>query len=373
MIRRRFAVTTIFTIAALALAANGDSYRWDLAMIDQAETWHRLVQDYEKRGQPTYWVEHKPVLEQISYEQPPTAWADDAILCLAGGIASYEGNLNEGIRILQEAVGRLQEEDTVVSHWISDSGCEFDTPWILHAMGLVAVEGDTIIARRPFDSRGLSYQELEILAYWEHFHNHPILTRHKARVIMAQMLAAKGDTSGAIAELEGMIAEQPASKLIALVSADRQAASSPNGYLIGHVPLAETSPVWHSEFDPYLQLCRLYESMGDRSKAAEVLGTLVSSISPAGWHWTQNARLGDMYAGLGRWQDAHHQYEVAVAGILASAETWVTRREALAHLGEVILPGSAKTWQEVALRSEWYGGSLTRMKEKVAETQARVP
>ncbi len=341
-------------------------------MIEQADTWGQLIRNYGSRTHPDYWQEQRPILEQLAME-PGSEWADEAMICLACGLADFEGDLDSGIELLRSGIERFNNEQTVIESWNFGRGCEFDYVWMLHASLLVAFDGAKIDTSKPLDWNGLEDQDREILAYHEHLGAFPILARLKARRILAQMYARAGQTDAAVAELESMIAENGPADIAALVAKDKEAAAGPHGYLIRHLPIFEYSPIWRAEYDPYLELARMHQKAGSTAAAADVFSRLVSAISPDGWYWHQNRRLGDMYAELERWPQALAQYEIAVDGILWSIRDWSSRREELAVLGEVSLPDGAESWEEVARGSDVYGISLERMQARAAEARSKGP
>jgi len=198
------AIFILFGMSVLTHAQNisTDPERWDLRMIEEEPIWFNLFANYYFAEKGKYWNDTKVKLKTIINEYPESRWIDDAELMLAGGKASFEGDIQGAIDILEDIIEKYPASQTVVTYWAPDSGCRFDMDW----MYSVAF----IMGGKAFDRYGtINKYDRALLYYFEHLEKYPRFTKDVAKFIIALMLSQQGDMVGAITELESLIAINP--------------------------------------------------------------------------------------------------------------------------------------------------------------------
>lgn len=359
---------TLITLAGAAYVAHGEqigSQRWDLRMIEESPIWKYLLVNYAYADKVKYWPERKAALQIVINRFPDSRWADDAALFLAGGQASFEGDMKGAIAALKQVMEKYPSEHTIVSRWEYGRGCGLDEAWLMCRGGLVFLNPDrSIRERRPFDRYGkISQEKREILVYFDHLGKYPRLTKDVAQLMIADMLVTQGDVAGAIAELKAIIARYP--NLAAITATDREAANKTDGYLIGH-GFHGNSPIWRPQYSAYIRLMNLYQSQGKKAKAIATGLALASSCSPDGWHLNINRTVGDFLATNSRWAEAEKQYQLALKGYRKVVENTISRRESF---GDPPPPGSV-SWRQQILEEWGMGAKLTKLENLVRDAQA---
>ena len=346
--------------------------RWDLRMIEEAPIWDYLLVKYGYAAHAKYWPERKAALQTIVNEVPDSRWADDAALILACGKADFEGDANGAVAALREVIKKYPDGHTIVDEWSPPEGCRLDQAWLMWVGGLVFLNPDrTIGVSRPFDRDGkISQEEREILAYFDHLEKHPKLTIDVAQCFIADKLWRQGKLAGATAELEAIIARHP--DLAAINAADRQAAVQADGYLIGHVPPNETTPVWRPEYDAYLWLSGLYQAQGQNDNAVATAVALAEACSADGWYYRLNRRVGDRCAENGRWTEAERQYRLGVQGYRQVVADRAARQEAAEAAGLISKPPDfVESWEKTILEVWEWKAVLEVLENLVQEAQAK--
>ncbi|MFC1526666.1 FlgD immunoglobulin-like domain containing protein [Candidatus Latescibacterota bacterium] len=327
---------------------------WDETIAQEEGIWRRLLVNF---GRPSrLWPEAKESLQSVLDEYPESQWADDAVLCLAGGVASFEGDTDSAIDMLRDFVAKEPQGDTPVEHWARDMGCEFDPYWL------------TWIRAVPFDRDDLvEFQELEVRARFEHLSEHPIRTSDVARWITAQLLADKGDTSAAVSELEALLRDSP--DIEELARLDRQAAEGEYGYPLGH----DDGRIYRPQYWAHKTLMRLYADQGEPDRAASVALEWMNALSPDGMYWQNNKNVGNLLSEIGHWTEAAQQYAIAKAGLERYIDDGVERC-ALFYRLEFGTEPSESQWPvwRASVTSPWQG-MLEILDAKVQEAEANRP
>jgi len=335
--------------------------RWDVASSREAGIWQNLLVNYRSADRDKAWPEVKAALNRIVAEHAETRWADDAALCLACGAASRQDNLAEAIQMLKKVIDGYRESQTVVSYWDPSRGCVFDEVWVSWGTWTTPMDDDGTI----------DMLESEMLAYFHHLEEYPILTSDVARYIMASMLQAEGDTVAAIAELRALLDQS--SDLAALVAADRRAASSPTGFMIGHTFPQETDPIWRPQYSALLSLTQLLPGQGEASEAARLALYWADTVSPDGWFWRINEIAARKLAKAGRYNASANQYALAVEGL----DRWVTeraeRKELLYQNGFLAKDEDFVSWEHSILVESGWQGKVDRLQASLEEAESRRP
>jgi tetratricopeptide (TPR) repeat protein len=342
------------------------SKRWDVQMIEDAPIWHRLRIHYFDNPVKKYWPERKAALQTIINQFPASRGADDAALMLAGGQASIEGDRAGALITLGQVMANYQDGNTVVVGWAPDIGCALDRTW-LETIVLLSPTG-SVSESRPFDRYGgISKEDLERLAYFEHLEKYPRRTIDVAQLIRAQIRAKEGDFKGAIAELEAII--DKSAELKTLVAIDEQV-TRPN---ITHsapvriVPfLVRLRGVARPQYSAYRYLMHLYQSQKDVKKAMVVGLELANIASPDGREWFINEEIGNLLAKNGRWAKAAEQYQLAVNAYREFVEENIVERE----LANQSLPSGATSWRQQVMKTS-IGHQLTVLEKLLTEAKAK--
>ena len=334
------------------------SKRWDLQMIEEAPIWHRLKIHYFSDPVEKYWPQRKTALQTVITQFPASRWADDAALMLAGGQASIEGDRTGALITLRQVMDDYPDGNTAIVGWTSDNGCHLDVIWLISSSHL-----------HPFDRfGGITKDNLEILAYFEHLEKYPRRTTEVAQLISAQIRAEGGNFKGAIAELEAII--DRSTELGTLVTIDEQA-THPN---ITFNPLA--APIFapfvirgfaRPQYSAYRYLMHLYQSQKDVKKAMAVGLELANIASPDGREWFINRVVGNLLAQNGRWAQAEEQYQFAMNGFRAEVEALIVEKE----LSNESLPPGATSWSHQIWKVWRMDRTLTELEKRLTEAKAK--
>ncbi len=333
------------------------SKRWDLQMIEEAPIWHLLKTHYFNNPVKEYWPKRKAALQTVITQFPASRWADDAALMLAGGQASIEGDRTGALIALRQVMDDYPDGNTSIVGWTSDDGCHLDPIWLISSSHL-----------RPFDRfGGITKDNLEILAYFEHLERYPRRTTEVAQLISAQIRAEGGNFKGAIAELEAII--DRSTELGTLVTIDEQA-THPN---ITLNPLA--APIFapfvirgfaRPQYSAYRFLMNFYPLQKDVTKAMAVGLELANIASPDGKEWFINRVVGNLLAQNGRWAQAEEQYQFAVNGFRAEVEALIVEKE----LSNESLPPGATSWSQQIWEGWGMDRTLAELEKRLTEAKA---
>ncbi len=317
MRRRSIYILFVFSIGILlcntvqlsAQDVRRDSTRWDLEMIEEARIWKKLLVNYAYAEHEKYWPETRAALREVVEKHAASQWADDAALMLAGGKASFEGDVPGAIADLVKVVEEYPDGQTVVARWDPEDGCRLDEVWLMWQGSLVFLNPDgSMRVAKPFDKdRDLSQLEREALTYFDHLKYYPVSTQAMARLFMADMHASAGDQARASAVLREMVSDSRA-YLNLIHKADRIAGRKPEGY---HVRSLGRRP----EYRAHLSLIRLYERQGEVDNAVGTARALMDLTGKEGWLWNLNRRIGEFYERRGLKEQAKEQYRLAVDGL----------------------------------------------------------
>jgi len=356
------------SVLKCAEANSSDSLRWDQQMIKEAPIWKYLLVNYFYADRTIYWPERKEALQKVIEEFPDSRWADDAALLLAGGQASIEGDINGAINRLKNIIHDYSSENTVITGWDLGKGCRLNEAWLMWAPSIALLNPDrTIRASYPFDQDGMiSILEKEALIYFDHMEKYSIPTKYVAQLVIASMLQAQGDTSGAISELENLI--NGYSDIHTINKADRETASKPGGYLIACEPPFHMNPVWRVQYATYQLLINLYQLQGEQEKAVTTGLALVLLCSPDGWYWNINRHVGDICAKNDQWVVAAEQYELALQGVRNLVEVQAQRLQALYEAGYMMKPDGFISWEDQALESQ--EANIVKLEELLEEARS---
>jgi predicted negative regulator of RcsB-dependent stress response len=348
------------------------SKRWDVQMIEDAPIWHRLRIHYFDNPVKKYWPERKAALQTIINQFPASRGADDAALMLAGGQASIEGDRAGALITLGQVMANYQDGNTVVVGWAPDIGCALDRTW-LETIVLLSPTG-SVSESRPFDRYGgISKEDLERLAYFEHLEKYPRRTIDVAQLVSAQIRAEEGDFKGAIAELEALIARS--ANLRQVVATDQQfAVRSRDTFTFRITRLSAPirfSPlhvrgIARPQYSAYRYLMHLYQSQKDVKKAMVVGLELANIASPDGREWFINEEIGNLLAKNGRWAKAAEQYQLAVNAYREFVEENIVERE----LANQSLPSGATSWRQQVMKTS-IGHQLTVLEKLLTEAKAK--
>lgn len=366
-------LSIIFTVlvvlcwtSSLTHAYEASAQRWDLQMIEEAPIWEYLLVKYGYAEHAKYWPERRAALQTIINEFPDSQWADDAALIVAWGKAAFEEDSTGAITALREVMKKYPIGQSVVGRCFFDMGCRFDNTWLRWCGGLVFLNPDrTIRASNPFDRSGvISSDHREALAYFNHLEKYPKLTKDIAQSAIAQILWKQGDPAGAIAELEQVIARHP--DLVAVNKADREAASKPDGYIIGHESVG-SHPLWRPEYSVYLSLMGFYQRQGQNDEAVTTGLKLASICSNDGWYWKVNRRVGDVCAKNGRWIEAEKQYQLALEGCRRFVGQRISRKKIREDMGFATKPTAFVSWEHNVLEVEGWKRTITKLENLLNE------
>ena len=347
------------------------SKRWDVQMIEDAPIWHRLRIHYFDNPVKKYWPERKAALQTIINQFPASRGADDAALMLAGGQASIEGDRAGALITLGQVMANYQDGNTVVVGWAPDIGCALDRTW-LETIVLLSPTG-SVSESHPFDRYGgISKEDLERLAYFEHLEKYPRRTIDVAQLVSAQIRAEEGDFKGAIAELEALIARS--ANLRQVVATDQQfAVRSRDTFTFRITRLSAPirfSPlhvrgIARPQYSAYRYLMYFYQSQKDVKKALAIGLELANIASSDGREWFINEQMGNLLAQNGSWAKAEEQYQLTLNGYRAYVERFIAEQEA----SNTPPPPEATSWRQYIV-VRWHH-RLTILEKKLAEAKAK--
>lgn len=350
-----------------------DFQRWDLMMIEEAPIWGNLISYYGYSDKSRYWPERKASLQAIIEKYPESRWADDAALCLAGGQASIEGDIDGAIAAIRQIIAQYPDGHSIIAYWDLEKGCVLDESWLMWQGGVVSFNSEnSISSSKPYDRDGkISLQEREILTYFAHLQKYPILTKDVAQWIIALMLLEQHDSLRAISELEAII--NRSSYLASISAADRKTASDSDGFLIARDAVRNKYPIWRPQYSAYMDLMPLYKYQGDLNKAVNIGLEWASMYSSDGWYWPWNQRVGGICAEADRWKEATEQYQIALQGVKDFTTERISRLELLFEQGYMMKPSDFVSWEHQVLEKEGWNQKIDELGQIVEEAEAKIP
>lgn len=344
-----------------------DPIQWDTKTISEAEIWKNLLVNYYYADHSFHWPERKESLLKVIEQFPKSNWADDAALMYAIDNAAFESNLDSGIVALRKVIADYPTASTIVSGWDSQSGCRINNTWLKWAPSLVTQDKDGAISKAfPFDrDRRISILEREALTYFAHLDKYPNQTKDVAQYIIALMLVAKGDITGAIVELENNRASTQA--LAIIKSRDYDSAKVPYGYLLECEPSQNINPIWRVQYAVCILLIELYQIENQNDKVLQLTLDLSSSCSPDGWYWNINQYVGKICFENNKISLANEQYELALEGIAKIIDVQSERMQILHEQGYMIKPADFSTWHEEAKES--YVATIQELEKLIVQVR----
>lgn len=344
-------MSIVKTISLFGQIENEVMHQWDYKTISEANIWQKLLVNYYYADHDLYWPERKESLSSVVENFPKSQWADDAELMHACDMAAFENNLDDGIFALRSIISDYPNATTIVTGWDIHTGCRINATWLKWASNLVSSDQDKVITKTfPFDrDRRICILEREALTYFAHVDKYPIKTKDVAQYIIALMLIANGNISGAIIELENNFTSTQEFSLIR--SRDFASAKEPHGYLIESDQPQDYIPIWRVEYAACVLLINLYQLENQNDKALQLAFDLSSGCSPDGWYWNINHFVGNVYLDNGEFNLAAEQYALSLQGINRIIEVQTVRKQKLHEQGYMIKPADFISWEEEAKSS----------------------
>lgn len=346
---------TILTITCLLLSTSltgkeTKQEKWDQTIIKEEKEWSKLLKDYEKADYDKYWAENEKMLKELSKEKNKSQWADDAILLMAGYIASIDNDFEGALALLDELILNDNNGKTVVVNWFKPTGCVLNEFWVEQVSGLANRDkkNNERISTIGYESDGyLDHFEREALFYFSHLETYPEKTKTVAQYIQSLILVETGDIKTSISILEDIIRN---SNMNAIRNIDHNAAKNKDGFLIYRQYPNESLPLWRVEYKACFTLIELYQKLGENQKAIDLAKKFVDECSYDGWYWNANITLASILKANNQFDEAALQYELVIDEFNRVIELEATRMEQLDLTGNFLRPEDFTNYKDFAAK-----------------------